>query len=210
MVLAKADAMEKQSASCIEVGAKAPDQIGERIALKLATVLIFSLLVVCTSHGDDRIDAIRSELKSPSTSMLELDEAIQNLTLQHTTELISELCDLTNASQPLITWSALRRLSQLKNFDRVHHPRMIAALVRQLSNEEHGHRNLAIEGLINIGEPTVQPLLQELASSRSVSKSAAAYTLARLRSLPLETALQLSHNVDPFLAKQIVLYSRNR
>lgn len=156
------------------------------------------LLMVSLSHpaiADDPIDAIRSELKSESVR--DVDECIHNLTPQQVLILTPELCDLAEGSQALVSWSALRRLSQVKLTSPELQQRVITVYIKQLGHDEHAYRQLAIEGLIKIGEQSVQSLLKELNQSRSVSKSAAAFTLARLKSLPLAIALELSRDSDP-------------
>ncbi len=160
--------------------------------------LVLMLLMVSLSHpaiADDTIDAIRSELKSESVR--DVDECIHNLTSQQVLVLTPELCDLAEGSQALISWSALRRLSQVKLTGPELQQRVITVYIKQLGHDEHAYRQVAIEGLIKIGEQSVQPLLKELNQSRLVSKSAAAFTLARLKSLPLGIALELSRDSDP-------------
>ena len=160
--------------------------------------LVLMLLMVSLSHpaiADDTIDAIRSELKSESVR--DVDECIHNLTSQQVLVLTPELCDLAEGSQALISWSALRRLSQVKLTGPELQQRVITVYIKQLGHDEHAYRQVAIEGLIKIGEQSVQPLLKELNQSRLVSKSAAAFTLARLESLPLGIALELSRDSDP-------------
>lgn len=160
--------------------------------------LVLMLLLVSLSHpalADDTIDAIRSELKSESVR--DVDECIHNLTPQQVLVLTPELCDLAEGSQALLSWSALRRLSQVKLTGPELQQRVITVYIKQLGHDEHAYRQLAIEGLIKIGEQSVQSLLKELNQSRSVSKSAAAFTLARLKSLPLGIALELSRDSDP-------------
>ncbi|MFO0943656.1 MAG: HEAT repeat domain-containing protein [Pirellulales bacterium] len=169
--------------------------ITEMPRVSMGLFLLVLLSFPLPSLADDTIDAIRSELKSESVR--KVDECIHNLTPQQVQTLTPELCDLADGSQDLVRWSALRRLSQSKPIGSDLQQRVISVFVKQLSHDEHAFRQAAIEGLVRVGEPAVQPLLKELDQSRSVSKSAAAFTLVRLKLLPIATALKLSRDSDP-------------
>lgn len=135
-----------------------------------ATLLLLVLVsLLGPSFADETIDAIRSELKSESVR--DVDERIHNLTPQQVLVLTPELCDLANGSQALVGWSVLRRLSQLKPTSSDLQQRVISVYIRQLGHDEHTYRQVAIEGLVKVGEPSVQPLLKEVEQSRKVSRS---------------------------------------